>query len=158
MWPSLHQHSRNQVTFGNQYVSGHCQTRVVILLSFGSYEIVREAFRRDMLWFENGFDEAFDLWFSCLNQWEPLCIKRKTFCINIFCVSFVIDHLCLIYKKNPHCGLNCYGKQSTSSKLTSYNTDLQDINVLQIVLDCKIHDYCQKATMVLLLEEHVSIW
>ena len=27
------------VTFGNQSVSGHSQTRVVILLSFGSYEI-----------------------------------------------------------------------------------------------------------------------
>ena len=78
-----------------------------------------------MLWFENGFDEAFDLWFSCLNQREPLCIKRKPFCINIFCVSFVINHLCLIYKKNPHCGLNCYGKQSMSSKLTSYNTRYQ---------------------------------
>ena len=125
------------MAFGNQSVSGHSQTRVVILLSFGSYEIVREAFRRDMLWFENGFDEAFDLWFSCLNQWEPLYIKRKPFCINMFCVSFVIDHLCLIYKKNPHCGLNCYGKQSMSFRLTSYNTDLEDINVLQIVLDCK---------------------
>ena len=52
------------MTFGNQSVSGHSQIRVVILLSFGSYEIVREAFRRDMLWFEYGFDEAFGVYGS----------------------------------------------------------------------------------------------
>ena len=37
------------VTFGNQSVTGHSQTGVVILLSFGSFEIVKEAFKRDTL-------------------------------------------------------------------------------------------------------------
>ena len=46
------------------------------------------------------------------------------------------EPLSLIYKINPHCGVNCYGQsmnQSMQPKLTPDNTDLQDY---QCIADC----------------------